>query len=84
MLQIYYEFTPLSFSVALSGLPNFSCSPNPPGGGPAPHHQCTIHLNTEHSDMIHQAFLDAEQGKWSTRYTHTIAVTLGLLYSRNF
>ena len=73
------NFIPLSFSVALSGLPNFCCSPNPPGGGPAPHHQCTIHLNSEHSDMIHQAFLDAEQGKWSTRYAHTIIPTFRLI-----
>ena len=29
--------------------------------------------------MIHQAFLDAEQGKWSTRYAHTRVVTFGLL-----
>ncbi len=32
-----------------------------------PHHQCTIHLNSETVDDIHTAYLEAQNGRYSTR-----------------
>ena len=67
-LVLMLQSFPTTVTVALSGLPSFSCLPNSRDGLPSPHHQCTIHLNTETTDKIHSAYLDAQQGRWSTRY----------------
>lgn len=64
---IDYTSPVTKINVALSGLPSFSCLPNSSDGLPSPHHQCTIHLNTESTDKIHSAYLDAQQGQWSAR-----------------
>ncbi|XP_064382935.1 pyridine nucleotide-disulfide oxidoreductase domain-containing protein 2-like [Halichondria panicea] len=64
---IDYTSPVTKINIALSGLPDFSSLPNTRDGLPCPHHQCTIHLNTEHTDCIHSAYLDAQQGRWSSR-----------------
>ena len=56
------------YTVAVKEIPNFLADPNKKTGEVMPHHQATIHLNCEHSDLIHDAFLDAQQGKFSKRY----------------
>ena len=55
--------------MALKGLPKFIASPegSPTAGSPGPHHQCTIHLNSETIEKIHTAYLDAQQGQWSRK-----------------
>lgn len=32
-----------------------------------PHHRATIHLNCEHSDLIHDGYIEAQQGRFSRR-----------------
>ena len=54
--------------MALSGLPNFSQHlPNAASGSPSPHHQCTIHLNCESTQLLHDAYLPALSGRYSSR-----------------
>ena len=59
------------FLVAVSSLPNFSADPSLDRKSRAvevrPHHQATIHINCEHSQLIHDAYVDAVTGRWSTR-----------------
>ena len=55
------------FTVAVKELPNFLADPNKQKGEIMPHHRATIHLNCEHSDLIHDGYLDAQQGKFSKR-----------------
>ncbi|XP_012936360.1 pyridine nucleotide-disulfide oxidoreductase domain-containing protein 2 [Aplysia californica] len=50
-------------NVAVDRIPNFKADPNVKENEPMPHHQCTIHLNCEDSQLIHDAYLDAQQGK---------------------
>ena len=70
MFYVALKFSVFLLSVALSGLPNFSGHiPNSPQGTPSPHHQCTIHLNCESTELIHQAYLPALQGHYSDRST---------------
>ncbi|XP_006157421.1 pyridine nucleotide-disulfide oxidoreductase domain-containing protein 2 [Tupaia chinensis] len=54
-------------NVAVDRLPDFLAAPNPPGGQPLPHHQCSIHLNCEDTLLLHQAFEDAMGGLPSRR-----------------
>ncbi|XP_074195347.1 pyridine nucleotide-disulfide oxidoreductase domain-containing protein 2 isoform X1 [Rhinolophus sinicus] len=49
-------------SVAVDRLPDFLAAPNAARGQPLPHHQCSIHLNCEHTALLHQAFEDAMDG----------------------
>ena len=53
--------------MALSSLPNFTAMPNNADGSPSPHHQTTIHLNCEDSDILHQAYVDALAGRCSSK-----------------
>ena len=54
-------------NIALSALPSFLCSPNPPGDGPPPPHlRGTIHFET-HSAVIEEAYRDAAAGRPSRR-----------------
>ncbi|XP_074152130.1 pyridine nucleotide-disulfide oxidoreductase domain-containing protein 2 isoform X1 [Sminthopsis crassicaudata] len=54
-------------NVAVDKLPNFLAAPNVISGQPLPHHQCSIHLNCEDTQVLHQAFEDATKGIASQR-----------------
>ncbi|KAG8435455.1 hypothetical protein GDO86_013405 [Hymenochirus boettgeri] len=54
-------------NVAVDRLPNFLALPNTPDGKPSPHHQCSIHLNSEDTQLLNEAYEDACKGKPSTR-----------------
>ncbi|KAK3095781.1 hypothetical protein FSP39_019008 [Pinctada imbricata] len=54
-------------NVAVKEIPNFTADPNTTPGQPMPHHRCTIHLNCEHTDLIHQGYLDAQAGIYSQK-----------------
>ncbi|XP_016019725.2 pyridine nucleotide-disulfide oxidoreductase domain-containing protein 2 isoform X2 [Rousettus aegyptiacus] len=54
-------------NVAVDRLPDFLAAPGAPKGQPLPHHQCSIHLNCEDTDLLHQAFEDAMDGRPSHR-----------------
>ncbi|XP_006831293.1 PREDICTED: pyridine nucleotide-disulfide oxidoreductase domain-containing protein 2 [Chrysochloris asiatica] len=54
-------------NVAVNRLPSFLAMPNAPGDQPLPHHQCSIHLNCEDTNLLHQAFEDARAGLPSHR-----------------
>ena len=60
-------------TVAVNSLPNFTADPNPSRDVPLPLHQATIHLNCEHSDLIHQGYLDALMGRYSQKYIYIIS-----------
>lgn len=59
---------PLCSSVAVDRLPDFLAAPNAPGGQPLPHHQCSIHLNCEDTQLLQQAFEDAMDGRPSHKW----------------
>ncbi|GFR72043.1 pyridine nucleotide-disulfide oxidoreductase domain-containing protein 2 [Elysia marginata] len=65
--QFDYTSPVTKINVAVDQLPNFTADPNSNGKEPMPHHQCTIHLNCEDSSLIHDAYLDAQQGKITER-----------------
>ncbi|CAF0782381.1 unnamed protein product [Didymodactylos carnosus] len=50
-------------NLALKGIPNFTVDPNTTSSGIMPHHQCTIHLNTETMGSLQGAYIDALNGK---------------------
>ncbi|NXD14723.1 PYRD2 protein, partial [Nothocercus nigrocapillus] len=54
-------------NVAVDRLPNFLAAPNARDDRPLPHHQCSIHLNCESSELLHRAFADASNGRPSSR-----------------
>ncbi|XP_077205529.1 pyridine nucleotide-disulfide oxidoreductase domain-containing protein 2 isoform X4 [Paroedura picta] len=54
-------------NVAVDRLPSFLAAPNTSDGCPLPHHQCSIHLNCEDMDTLHQAFEDVSHGRPSSR-----------------
>ncbi|GAB1602773.1 pyridine nucleotide-disulfide oxidoreductase domain-containing protein 2-like [Argonauta hians] len=60
--MIDYTSPVTKINVAVKELPNFTADPNIKRNTAMPHHQCTIHLNCEHTDLIHQAYLDAQNG----------------------
>ncbi|CAE1250300.1 Pyridine nucleotide-disulfide oxidoreductase domain-containing protein 2 [Acanthosepion pharaonis] len=60
--QIDYTSPVTKINVAVKELPNFTANPNRLKNTPMPHHQCTIHLNCEKTESIHEAYLDAQQG----------------------
>lgn len=64
--NISYESPVTKINVAVNEIPNFLADPNTKKGEVMPHHRATIHLNCEHSDLIHDAFIDAQQGRFST------------------
>ncbi|XP_063818360.1 pyridine nucleotide-disulfide oxidoreductase domain-containing protein 2 isoform X2 [Pseudophryne corroboree] len=49
-------------NVAVDRLPNFLSIPNPADGKPLPHHQCSIHLNSESMQLLNEAHADACKG----------------------
>uniref|UniRef100_A0A8C9NW38 Pyridine nucleotide-disulfide oxidoreductase domain-containing protein 2 n=1 Tax=Serinus canaria TaxID=9135 RepID=A0A8C9NW38_SERCA len=54
-------------NVAVDRLPSFLAAPNARDGQPLPHHQCSIHLNCEGTQLLHQAFTEAAHGHPSSR-----------------
>lgn len=61
--HVDYSSPVTKINVALDKIPNFLADPNLRENELMPHHQCTIHLNCENSQLIHDSFLDAQQGK---------------------
>ncbi|NWX92659.1 PYRD2 protein, partial [Nothoprocta pentlandii] len=55
-------------NVAVDRLPSFLAAPNARDDRPLPHHQCSIHLNCESSELLHRAFAEASDGRPSSRY----------------
>lgn len=60
--NIDYTSPVTKINVAVNKLPNFTADPNTRGEEPMPHHRCTIHLNCENSQMLEDAFQDAQKG----------------------
>lgn len=58
---------PIPCPVAVDRLPSFLAAPNARDGQPLPHHQCSIHLNCEGTQLLHQAFTEAAHGHPSSR-----------------
>ncbi|KAM8924621.1 pyridine nucleotide-disulfide oxidoreductase domain-containing protein 2 [Pelodytes ibericus] len=54
-------------NVAVDQLPNFLSLPNRTDGKPLPHHQCSIHLNSEDMQLLNEAYRDACTGEPSSR-----------------
>ncbi|XP_006925960.1 pyridine nucleotide-disulfide oxidoreductase domain-containing protein 2 isoform X1 [Pteropus alecto] len=54
-------------NVAVDRLPDFLAAPSAIEGQPLPQHHCSIHLNCEDTDLLHQAFEDAMDGRPSHR-----------------
>merc|ERR1719219_994134 len=57
---IDYRSGTTKLNIALDRPPNFLAKPNSSTYSLQPHHQCTIHLNCEDLDIVHQGYLDAE------------------------
>ncbi|XP_023382561.1 pyridine nucleotide-disulfide oxidoreductase domain-containing protein 2-like isoform X2 [Pteropus vampyrus] len=49
-------------------------APSAPEGQPLPQHHCSIHLNCEDIDLLHQAFEDAVDGRPSHRWVRPSAL----------
>jgi len=64
--SIDYTSPVCKINVALNKLPNFLADPNTSDDSPQPHHQATIHLNCEESQMIEDAYTDAKSGRYSS------------------
>ena len=62
---IDYTSPVCKINVALDRIPNFLADPNSSSDGVMPHHQATIHLNCEDSEMIERAYSDAKSGIYS-------------------
>eukprot|EP00079_Xenopus_tropicalis_P011025 XP_002936488.2 PREDICTED: pyridine nucleotide-disulfide oxidoreductase domain-containing protein 2 [Xenopus tropicalis] len=54
-------------NVAVDRLPNFLAAPNRNNGEAMPHHQCSIHLNSEDMQLLNDAYEEASRGIPSTR-----------------
>lgn len=63
--NIDYTSPVTKINVAVNKLPNFLANPNTNGETPMPHHQTTIHLNCEDSQIINDAYEDAQRGNIS-------------------
>ena len=64
--SIDYTSPVCKINVALDKIPNFLADPNESRESVMPHHQATIHLNCEESEMIEEAYNDAKRGRWSS------------------
>ena len=62
---IDYTSPVCKINVAVNKLPNFLADPNTEDDRPEPHHQCTIHLNCERTDIIDEAYQAARRGGYS-------------------
>ena len=53
--------------VAVDRLPDFKASPTGPTQQPGPHHTCTIHLNCETTQTLHDAYQPCQEGRTPDR-----------------
>ena len=58
--NIKYDSGVMKINLAVSRLPNFLADPNVKENKSMPHHQCTIHINCENMNLIHEGFQDAK------------------------
>ena len=58
--NINYESCTMKINLAMKGLPNFLADPNIDNLTPMPHHQTTIHINSENVRLIDEAFKEAK------------------------
>jgi len=58
--SIDYKSPVTKINVAVDKIPNFLAKPNKKELECMPHHQCTIHLNCESLDLVHEGYLQAE------------------------
>ncbi|CAB3365815.1 Hypothetical predicted protein [Cloeon dipterum] len=65
--SIDYESPVTKINVAVKELPNFLADPTRDQGVAGPHHQTTIHLNCESTDLLQNAYSDAREGLISRR-----------------
>lgn len=63
--RINYSSPVTKINVAVDRLPNFKAAPSNADGTPSPHHRCTIHLNSETTAEVHDAYIDAQRGRYS-------------------
>ncbi|CAF0797958.1 unnamed protein product [Adineta ricciae] len=61
--QMDYTSGTTKINLALSGLPNFLADPNRKPNELEPHHQCTIHMNSESIAGLQTAYQEALGGK---------------------
>ncbi|XP_059148751.1 pyridine nucleotide-disulfide oxidoreductase domain-containing protein 2-like [Physella acuta] len=54
-------------NVAVDRIPNFRADPNRRENEPMVHHRCSIHINCENSQLIHDSYVEAQQGKITKR-----------------
>ena len=80
---IDYTSPVCKINVALDKIPNFLADPNTSSDGVMPHHQATIHLNCEDSDMIERAYNDAKSGIYSRQVT-TVLRTNNMILTSTF
>lgn len=67
MQALDYESPVTKINVAVNKIPDFLADPNTSDNAVMPHHRCTIHLNSEQTDMITDAYLEAKAGRYSKR-----------------
>jgi hypothetical protein len=48
----------MKINLAVNKLPNFLANPNTSETVPMPHHQTTIHINSENMQLLDKAYLD--------------------------
>ncbi|CAF3940310.1 unnamed protein product, partial [Rotaria magnacalcarata] len=63
ILQSDYKSGTTKINLALSGLPNFLANPNKNSNELQPHHQCTIHINSESMSNLQNAYQQALNGQ---------------------
>ncbi|CAM4920174.1 unnamed protein product [Rotaria socialis] len=63
ILQSDYKSGTTKINLALSGLPNFLANPNKKPNELEPHHQCTIHINSESMSNLQNAYQQALNGQ---------------------
>ncbi|CAL1526693.1 unnamed protein product [Lymnaea stagnalis] len=67
-LETYDYTSPVTkINVAVDRIPNFIADPNIERNKPMPHHRCSIHINCENSQLIHDSYLEAQLGKITER-----------------
>ncbi|KAL3863107.1 hypothetical protein ACJMK2_004882 [Sinanodonta woodiana] len=64
-----FDFTsPVTkINVAVNKIPNFVANPNSGDNTVMPHHRSTIHINCEDMQQLHEAYLEAQVGTFSSR-----------------
>jgi phytoene dehydrogenase-like protein len=56
--KIDYDSGTMKINLAVNKLPNFLANPNTSETVPMPHHQTTIHINSENMQLLDKAYLD--------------------------